>query len=83
MTAYLKVEFEVQNLKSIEQATKDLRSALQNAFSDIGFEGLNEPAKLVVNLEQPQDLAVVETAVVLGLIGIAKSGMVQKSGELD
>lgn len=73
MTAYLRVEFETQNIDNIEGCAEDLNRALKDSFAGIGLDDLDGLNNLVVSLEQPKELTVVETAVVLGLIGIAKS----------
>ena len=70
---FLKIEIEVPHLEQTEQSAEKLNQALVKSFAEMGIDDLADPDKLVVDIEKPKELAVIETAVVLGLIGIAKS----------
>ena len=73
MTSYMKIEFEAQNLENVELTMQELQQVLRNSLADVGLDPLQNTEEVIVNLRAPQDLAVIETSVILGLIGLATS----------
>jgi hypothetical protein len=71
MRSYLKVEFTTEKVDP-EKASAILRSVIENALFAEGLEQKPEQSDLIVNLEKAQDMFVVETAVVVAVIGLAK-----------
>ncbi len=70
MTSYLKVEFTTEQVDP-ENASVRLRGVIENALSAEGLEQKPEQSDLIVNLEKDKDMFVVETAVVVAVIGLA------------
>jgi hypothetical protein len=70
MTEFLQVQFEVLGQQAPEQLDRNLSEALAATLREIGVEKACAPEDVQVHVRKPVPLAV-ETAVLLGLIGLS------------